>query len=564
MINCCQESGAFAEKRNFVCNPQCRRLRFPRLEGSKFYGSSKGGGDSLQLSLPVPRVTRYAKSSACKHIIQQSTGLLGSYCNYIRKRRTMARSTLKFLLVVLFGRLVTGINILAESNSKLPMGLSMIISDLEAEGVVSLGTACFLTSRSVTQAKRAEFFGVESLSTTSFGTDSGLCMALSPTSIPEVASTALACGGNILYHPNEEDLKRGEGLFDTLGPAMERILSESFESSSLIVISEDPVATKAQLEEAASSVLVNLVSPDKKVAVLEDVFSKVAYVKTAKEAMDLCETSNEPSTEQATIASAVASDFWQTTPVSLETQMSAKDLAAARQLGPAGRKALDTAIDTVKSMSRGEFVPNFGDLCSAATRRALEELDSVSSPALASSAIGKQIRSNLQEEIAAELADLCENQLELLKVACFDQFKQDLSKLRISPNLASDMQGVVTKSVASFSEKSKKMPISNTNAKASFKAELQEFCAERLLAAQASGQFRPLPRKGVTIGFHWLLPKPFGNDFRQEPWMVHATDNLVYVPGDKITDVSPDEVAGGDWRNKIVPCPSGNEMLYMQ
>ena len=57
---------------------------------------------------------------------------------------------------------------------------------------------------------------------------------------------------------------------------------------------------------------------------------------------------------------------------------------------------------------------------------------------------------------------------------------------------------------------------------------------------------------------------PFGNDFRQEPWMVHATDNLVYVPPDKITDVSPEEVAAGDWRNKIVPSPSGNEMLYMQ
>jgi hypothetical protein len=244
--------------------------------------------------------------------------------------------------------------------------------------------------------------------------------------------------------------------------------------------------------------------------------------------------------------------------------MAAKDLAAARQLGPAGRKALDTAIDTVKTMSQGKYVPKFEDLCDAATQRAMEELDSVSSPVLASSTIGKQIRANLKEEIAAEIADLCEDQLDMLKLACFDEFKQDLSKLRISPNLASDMQDVVTKSVASLAEKSKKMPISNANAKASFKAELQEFCSERLLAAQASGQFKPVPRKGVTIGLHWLLPKPFGNDFRQEPWMVHATDNLVYIPSDKITDVSPDEVAAGDWRNKIVPSPSGNEMLYMQ
>jgi hypothetical protein len=67
------------------------------------------------------------------------------------------------------------------------------------------------------------------------------------------------------------------------------------------------------------------------------------------------------------------------------------------------------------------------------------------------------------------------------------------------------------------------------------------------------------------LGFHWLLPKPFGNDYRQEPWMVHATDNMVYVPKDKITDVTPEDVkSGGDWRRKIVPSPAGNDMIYMQ
>jgi hypothetical protein len=389
-------------------------------------------------------------------------------------------------------------------------------------------------------------------------------MALSPSSIPEVASTAVACGGNIVYYANEDDLSRGEGLFDSLGPAMERILNEGITSSSLIVVSSDPATTKAQLEEAASDVLGNLVSPSKKVVLLEDVFDKVLYVTSVDEAMDLVADSEEPSQAQAIIAATVASDFWQTTPISLSTSMSAKDLAAARQLGPAARKALDAALETVKLMAGDEVVTNFGDLCEAATKRAMEELDGAASSALASSMIGKQIRDNLKEEITAELGDLCENQLELLKLACFDEFKMDLSKLRISPNLANDMQDVATKSVASFAERSKKMPVSNANAKASFKAQLKEFCAERILAAQAGGQFKPVPRKGVTIGLHWLLPKPFGNDFRQEPWMVHATDNLVYIPPDKITDVSPDEVAAGDWRNKIVPSPAGNEMLYMQ
>merc|ERR1712194_334448 len=106
-----------------------------------------------------------------------------------------------------------------------------------------------------------------------------------------------------------------------------------------------------------------------------------------------------------------------------------------------------------------------------------EELDGVSSPLLTASKTGKQIRENLKHDIAAALADLCEDQLKMLKVACFDEFKQDLSKLRISPNLASDMKNVVTKSVASFTSKSKKMPISSANDKAAFKTQLREFCS---------------------------------------------------------------------------------------
>lgn len=444
------------------------------------------------------------------------------------------------------------------------MSLSTVISDLEAEGVTQLGTACFLTSRGVTTATKEHFFGIEDGTSTAFGTDAGVCMALTPSSTAEVASTAVACGGNIVYYADDDDLSRGEGLFDSLGPAMERILNEEMiQTSSLIVVSNNPSTTKAQLEEAATSVLSSLVSP-KKVAILEDVFSLVEYVSSPEEAMKLVAANEEPAQAQATIANTVASDFWQTTPIALSTPMSARDLAAARQLGPAARRATESALATVKAMGAEQLVSNFGELCTAALKRATDELVETSSVSLVSSSIGRQIRENMKEEISAELATLSDFQLEFLKEACFAEFKQNLSKLRISPNLSSDMKDVVDKSVAEFAKRAKKISGSTSDVKASFKAQLKEFCSERLIAARAGGQFRPVPRKGVQIGLHWLLPKPFGNDFRQEPWMVHATDNLVYVPKDKITDVSPDEVAAGDWRNKIVPSPAGNEMLYMQ
>lgn len=461
----------------------------------------------------------------------------------------------------------------AECNTRLPMSLSTIISDLEAEGVSKFVPACFLTSRGVTTAKKAELFEVEDITTTAFGTESGVCMALltGSSSVPEAASTAVACEGKIIYYADEEDLSRGEGLFDSLGPAIERILNESTASPSLIVVTSNPDATKASLEAAAVDVLANLVSSKKKVAVLSDVFDTIKYVETTDEVMNLLEASKDPDEVQESIASTVASDFWQSSGspafISSSSNMSPKDLAAARKLGPAARKALDTAIERIKTVSEDNqsIVADFGELCKAATKQAFEELEeAAASPAVSSSALGKQIQANLRDELNGELADLAAGQLDLLQEACFVDFKAKLSKLRISPVLATDMDNVVKESVADFARQAKSMPVGTADAKTMYQTRLQEFCAERLLAARAGGQFKPAPRKGITIGMHWLLPKPFGNDYRQEPWMVQATDNLVYIPPDKITDVSPEDVASGDWRSKIVPTPTGNEMIYMQ
>jgi hypothetical protein len=137
------------------------------------------------------------------------------------------------------------------------------------------------------------------------------------------------------------------------------------------------------------------------------------------------------------------------------------------------------------------------------------------------------------------------------------------------------MHEIAQKSVKTFAKESQKLLPQKLSTpgwsrragdyKAAFGKRLREFCHERLQAAEASGQFKPIPRKGVTIGMHWLLPKPFGNDYRQEPWMVHASDNLVYVPRrkTKVTDVPEESVKTGDWRDQVVPSPAGNDMLFM-
>ena len=487
---------------------------------------------------------------------------------------------------------VSATTLISESYARLPMSLSSVINDLEAEGVTHVTTACLLTSRGVTQANRSvlmqSLFGVEEdPSLTAFGTKmedddvDGLAIAHPDPHAPatEVASTVVACGGTVVYVPSPIDLARGEGLFDGLAPAMERLLSQSDDRQSIlvVVVTDGDVATaKSQLERAASSILPALVQPPgKKATVLEDVFDTVQYVtppadETLEDLLTGLESHCDPAEAVAAVASTVDLVSLVTsvasTAMSTSSIHSGEDLAAARQLGPAARAALEQALTTVQeTIALKGLVTNFGELSDAVVARAMDELDSSNR-----SSVARQIRSNLRDELYAELGDVLELQLKELQLASFEEFQRSLSQLKVSPTLAADMNEEVNKSLAAFSKAAQSMispkakSWSTSATKTEYARMLKEYCAERLLAAKASGAFKPVPRKGVTVGFHWLLPKPFGNDFRQEPWKVHAMDNLVYVPKDKVTDVSPEDVRSGDWRRAIVPNPATREMVFMQ
>lgn len=468
-------------------------------------------------------------------------------------------------------------SIVSTSDARLPMSLSTVITDLEAEGCEELATVCLVTSRSVTkQEKKAlveTLAGEAAEDCKALGTMGGL--AIAQPDAGEAALTACACGGTILYHPNNVDLQRGEGLFDTLAPVMEKLLA-SKSSPRLIVVSENAAEAKQRLEQLAEGVVQNLIH-DKPLSVLQDVFESVDYVTPGEAAGLILNVASKITPMDATSRVSDTVDLetmlsWSSPPSS----PSAQDIAAARKLGPAAREKLVEAVEKVKKLCLGDdgnqkFVEEFGSLCDAVMKQAVKDLEkeSADTPSLLKSAMGRAIVAELVNELDAELGDIFDEQVELLQLASFAACKQKMSKLLISPNLGTDMQAVASKSVAAFAKAAKKLVAkqsswNTTPAKKRYLTLLQDFCANRLQAARASGQYKPLPRKGVTIGLHWLLPKPFGNDFRQEPWMVHASDNLVYVPKDKISDVSPEEVAAGDWRNKIVPSPVGNDMLYMQ
>jgi hypothetical protein len=513
------------------------------------------------------------------------------------------------------------------------MSLSSVINDLEAEGISKVTTAAFLTSHGVTKSARADLLrklfaisgegdhdeDVQDGVTTAFGKKFGehsddeeeeeeeedeavgvaIANPLVGASVTEVAATVQACGGNIVFVASYQDLSRGEGLFDQLAPAIERIMNQpnneeggggGLLTKSLIIVvegattKEDLVDAKEKFENAAAIMLSNIVQPDPthREVTLQKIFDRVEYVSSLGPVDEFIADIGpfcEPDVAKANVAKSVFDNVnTQTTSVA-RLHKSPLDLAAVRKLLPLSRNELNFCMNTVRSATTNEdgntrLVKDFGALCDASVQRSMERFNTGAGPLLLSqSKVAKRIRSELLEEMYAELETLYEEQIELLHLAAFESFKSNLSKLRLSPNLASDMERVSQDAIQIFTTTSKSLRSKSSAAKSwakadaqacSLKQELREYITLRLQAARADGKYRPVPRKGVTLGFHWLLPKPFGNDYRLEPWQVHAKDDLIYVPQDKITDVRKEDVLSGDWRKNVVPCPTANEMMYMK
>jgi hypothetical protein len=422
-----------------------------------------------------------------------------------------------------------------------------------------------------------------------------------------VRASCRLCEGNVLYYPDPVDIQRGEGLMDALGPLLEALLQEANDTNDmarpslyvLIPSGMDASAVQSPLERSINELLPHLKSngSDRIPVSLGDIFQHIRYVSP-----DSVMTTffNDPSAAALTTrtildrnAQAPSGGDGKNAVEQMVTVP--QNLAAARSLEPKAREQVQQILDAIQRASTAagsgttaatdatksvRLVTNFGALCDAIIKQELN-WDIPKDDEVASSALGLQIYNTLLEEVFINVSDLFVEQMTLLQKFCWDELKKNLSKVLISPNLQNDMQKIGQTSITAFVSGSVKlMPktffkpsassisfMSSYIASASnmYVRKVQDYIANRILLARASGKFRPIPRKGVTLGFHWLLPKPFGNDYRQEPWMVHATDHMVYVPKDsKLMDVHPDQVMSGEWKKQVVPHPPGNDMLYMQ
>lgn len=590
--------------------------------------------------------------------------------------------------------------VVSSTDARLPMSLSTVIQDLEAEGASFVTTATFLTSKSVRKVQceslLCSLFGTTTSSTSAAASEggggdddvkvkygvtmafgkklrgdeeedaaetkskktkkkknkegggggggggddddsttggSGVAIACPPcalsrngASVSEISATVVACGGSVVYVADIVDLGRGEGLFHHLGPALERLLAFRASSSSgsdgpdhrrpstLIVVmngvkddEREMTVARKQWESAASQMLSSIIQPasssGNRATKLEDIFDRIEYLSSSETDVErhLCpaggsvSSPNSPSARGPSEVASSVSDVVNAGLVEdlgLVVELASKvpvkqkcirltnpiDLAAARVLGPVAKMALQQCLDTVHistGMDGNTLVPEYGALCDASIRRALDTFDTAIGTTFKKSAIAKRIRTDLQENLYSELGDIYELQVAALKEYAFANFRAKLNKLRISPNLPDLMKEAATSSLEEFALAVKKLRrvshatsygswMTNADQITSLKHQFAEHNAERLKAARASGQFKPVPRKGITLGFHWLLPKPFGNDYRQEPHLTHTADDLVYAPVDGITDVAGVDIRSGDWRKGVVPAPSGGEMMYLK
>lgn len=482
------------------------------------------------------------------------------------------------------------------------MSLSAVLADMEAEGRETVSPCLLISSSSSSDATLtrvlASLLGCDDedcdgVRTGAIGSEIGLAIAL-PSSPYEALVTVEACAGAIVYVMEQE---QGSGNVDTslLAPAVEKALScSSYDEKKMplvVLVANDGSLEKAEksfyaaMSEVWSSIIKNNISE------LDDVFD-ISFVSMsddgAKKCLQLIEEYGEcdPSTAAAAVASSVAnssvdlmSSIIESSPLS--TSLKPVELAAATKLGRVAKSALEsTVVPLTEIMESDRYVPDFGVRVDVALKMAAEEFDNTcegSGSSLVNSSVGKRKKKDMLDEAIADLELVYEQQLVQLRLACFEKFRQSLSSLRISPNLPDDMNAKVTESVKDFGVAVKKLKpstslvatnswvVSAAAAKSDYRNLLKEFCTDRLKAARLSGAFKDPPRKAISVGLHWLIPKPFGTDSQQTPSGGRFDpSNIVYTPPTKRVDISASDImeGTGSWKGQVTPSIAGSAMVY--
>lgn len=497
--------------------------------------------------------------------------------------------------------------ILSSYSYPLPISILSVLNDLETDGVSNIAQLSILNSRSITNSHRNriilslldiqtnETLGeINALGVKLEGGGLVITNLSTNASMFEISATVKASNGCILFLVANDDLQREEGLFYSLAPTVELYLMNNTKPCALFVLFDginDIEKSKCHFESMAGKMLATIVqSSTTRTSILSNIFSHVEYLDTQEENFSDTLHNIGLFTCPLDMHTEVVSSVWESKQQSKSSVkiLPPSDIAAARMLRPVSQQCLQSCLEVIRQAiysqnenldlideSKINLLPDFGALCTMAYKKSLNTLDSyIGTKSFGTFAATKTIRYNFIQSLQHELSLIFEKQISLLQTSCYDQYVSGICQLRLSPNLHSDMEcfskNVLRNYITLACKLNSSILIFSNSALTSalyyqLRQKIHEYKKIRLDKAFVDGKYQPVPRRGVSFGFHCFLPKPFGNDYRQEPWNVYTKDNMIYVPKDKLTDVNEESVIKSDWIQKgIIPCPSANDMIYMK
>eukprot|EP00587_Corethron_hystrix_P006110 CAMPEP_0113320078 /NCGR_PEP_ID=MMETSP0010_2-20120614/14019_1 /TAXON_ID=216773 ORGANISM="Corethron hystrix, Strain 308" /NCGR_SAMPLE_ID=MMETSP0010_2 /ASSEMBLY_ACC=CAM_ASM_000155 /LENGTH=523 /DNA_ID=CAMNT_0000177765 /DNA_START=61 /DNA_END=1633 /DNA_ORIENTATION=+ /assembly_acc=CAM_ASM_000155 len=501
-----------------------------------------------------------------------------------------------FLLLLLGGGKI--ISTSASPTRSLPQALPALLHALEADhgekhSVIPV-TALF--SRSVSSASAASAVSsVFPSSSADAEAALGSCYTSGSdamvVSVPDSASTAAAVGssGALALFVHSVDSARGEGLFGSLGPILERSLRSGVRRKIAVILL--PGASEEAVEAAARRLVASMsaATPEGE---------KISHWNEAADvSYHVLDAGSSPAALKAALAdasvdaqsaerSALAGLSSAASEVASVRTASSSDVATIATLAfPSRDDAVRAVADSTKNRSNVAVPPllllDFGARVDAVLAAAMEKFDALLSDLPASvrgsSSLVAARRKELTEDILGRIhGTIFDGQVRELALACEESFRKEMAKLRITPNLPSDMDRCVTDAEAEYRKKAPGLiPRAARWDAAGGILELGPQCRDyvkrKLAAATLQGSYRPAPRKLVSLGFHYLMPEgPFADDYRRpNDRMVTEEGEFVYTPIAKRSEVGVPELKS--WGRKIMddggagtlPGASGNTANYM-
>mmetsp|Transcript_16943 Transcript_16943/g.30760 ORF Transcript_16943/g.30760 Transcript_16943/m.30760 type:complete len:310 (-) Transcript_16943:98-1027(-) len=284
-----------------------------------------------------------------------------------------------------------------------------------------------------------------------------------------------------------------------------------------------------------------------------DAFDCIEYLSCAEKDVDMRPSSREPSEVASSVSDMVNVGLVEN--LSPRVEMAARvplkqscqqltnhvDLALARLLGPLANKALSECLDTIHAKTGPDgkvMVPEFGSLCDAAIHRAMDTLD----------ATGAQETSPKSIQLPNVSVPICrrpfilkwetyELQVASLKDAAFVSFRGKFEQITHFAEFSTTNEGCRRERIDEFVSDGVKKLQATYGCRGRLRVVDVEcrsniVVEESIYGAALRGSSRTIAAQGAHCGdMSWLLPKPFGNYYRQEPHLTQTADDLICTRG---------------------------------